>query len=86
MSAAILPLPHYAFMAWCSFVRSTGTTLPLHCMAYWPQPLYLLNTPSFYSTFVSSFLHTFLGMCARARVCLPVSCCFYAQFIAYWGM
>jgi hypothetical protein len=29
MSGAILPLPQYAFMAWCSVKKCTGTTLPL---------------------------------------------------------
>jgi hypothetical protein len=29
MSAAIPPLPQYAFMAWCLVEKSTGTTLPL---------------------------------------------------------
>jgi hypothetical protein len=29
MSAAIHPLPQYAFMAWCSVKESTGTTLHL---------------------------------------------------------
>jgi hypothetical protein len=29
MSGTIPPLPQYAFMAWCSFKKSTGTTLPL---------------------------------------------------------
>jgi hypothetical protein len=34
MSAAMPPLPQYAFMAWC-LVKSTGTTLPFY--------LYLLD-------------------------------------------
>jgi hypothetical protein len=29
MSGAILPLPQYAFIAWCSVKKSTGTSLPL---------------------------------------------------------
>jgi hypothetical protein len=29
MGGAVPPLPQYAFMAWCSIRRSTGTTLPL---------------------------------------------------------
>jgi hypothetical protein len=29
MSGAIPPLPKYAFRAWCSVKRSTGTALPL---------------------------------------------------------
>jgi hypothetical protein len=29
MRGAIPPLPQYAFMAWCSIGKSTGTTLPL---------------------------------------------------------
>jgi hypothetical protein len=28
MSGAILPLPQYAFVAWCSVKKSTGTNLP----------------------------------------------------------
>jgi hypothetical protein len=29
MSGAIPPLPQYAFMAWCSVTKNTGTSLPL---------------------------------------------------------
>jgi hypothetical protein len=29
MYGAIPPLPQYAFMAWCSVKKNTGTTLPL---------------------------------------------------------
>jgi len=29
MSAAITPFPQYAFMAWCSIKKSTGTILSL---------------------------------------------------------
>jgi len=29
MLGALPPLPRYAFMAWCSVKKSTGTTLPL---------------------------------------------------------
>jgi hypothetical protein len=29
MGGAVPSLPQYAFMAWCSFRGSTGTTLPL---------------------------------------------------------
>jgi hypothetical protein len=28
MGGAVPPLPQYAFMAWCSVMGSTGTTLP----------------------------------------------------------
>jgi len=30
MSGDVLPLPQYAFMAWCSVRGSTGTTLPFY--------------------------------------------------------
>jgi hypothetical protein len=29
MRGVILPLPQYAFMAWCSVKKNTGTNLPL---------------------------------------------------------
>jgi hypothetical protein len=33
MNGAIPPLPQYAFMAWCSVKRSTGTTLPMKSLS-----------------------------------------------------
>jgi hypothetical protein len=30
MRGAMLPLPKYAFMAWCSIKKSSGTTSPLN--------------------------------------------------------
>jgi len=36
MGGAVPSLPQYAFMAWCSFRGSIGTTLPL------PLPLHLI--------------------------------------------
>jgi hypothetical protein len=36
MNGDIYPFPQYAFIAWCSVKRSTGTTLPL------PLPLLYL--------------------------------------------
>jgi hypothetical protein len=34
MTGAILSLPQYAFMAWCSLKKGTGTTLTLYLYLY----------------------------------------------------
>jgi hypothetical protein len=39
MSEAILPLLQYAFMAWGSSYRGTGTTIPL------PHPFLVISSP-----------------------------------------
>jgi hypothetical protein len=37
---AVLPLPRYAFMVWCSVKKSTGTTLPLNIYLVFSERLY----------------------------------------------
>jgi hypothetical protein len=43
MRGAILPLPQYAFMAWCSVKKSTGTALPLGYCSFFIHALEQTN-------------------------------------------
>jgi hypothetical protein len=61
MGGAVHPLPQYAFMAWCSVRRSTGTTLILSSLL----PLGLQSF-LFLSNFHISILHKLLISPIRA--------------------
>jgi hypothetical protein len=47
MGGAVIPLPQYAFMAWCSVRGSTGTTLPL-----WQKPIQMHEEGANFSSVV----------------------------------
>jgi hypothetical protein len=70
MRGAISPLPLYAFMAWCSVKKSTGTTspLPFTIAHHWPLSwvMWMQSTPSY-----PTALRSILILSSNLRLGLP---------------
>jgi hypothetical protein len=78
MRGAMPPLPQYAFMAWCSVKKSTGTALPLP-LSYGPS---YLESVFLTSCKVNKIMEIFKLACKKDQSCEPV--CIMSTVIYYY--